>query len=205
MRNFRYAVRMGISLLALIVMPLVSQAQEQFTAGNVKPPELVGTDWINTPDNKPLTLASRKGKVTVVEFWTFGCINCQRNLPAYARWQKTFQKKGVEIIGIHTPETDEEKNPENVRKAVKRLNITYPILLDTKGENWRGWAQQWWPTVWLVDKNGKVRYRWQGELAWKGADGERLMARKIQELLNERIKPEPKTAKTDENLLPSAP
>lgn len=203
MKSSRFAARYGIALLPLSALPSVALPQRQFDTGNVKPPELVGTDWINTPDGKPITLASRKGKVTVVEFWTFGCINCQRNLPVYARWQKTFQKKSVEIIGIHTPETEEEKNPDNVRKSVKRLNITYPILLDTKGENWKGWAQQWWPTVWLVDKNGKVRYRWQGELAWKGADGERIMARKIQELLDERVAPEPKTAKADDNLLPS--
>ncbi len=194
MQKFTIGVRAALSLLTLLTLGQAANAQ-QFDSGRAEPPEFVGKEWLNTPENKPITLESRKGKVTIVEFWTFGCINCQRNLPAYARWQKSFQKKGVEIIGIHTPETEEEKDIENVKKFLKKQKITYPILFDGKSENWKAWQQQWWPTVWLVDKKGIVRYRWQGELAWKGADGERTMARKIQELLDERVEPERKAIK----------
>lgn len=153
----------------------------------VKPPELVGaeSDWLNTPDKKPIKLESRKGKVTIVHFWTFGCINCKRNLPAYARWQKKFTKKDVQIIGVHTPETEEEKEPANVEKAIKRLKITYPVLIDPKGDNWKNWQQNFWPTVYIVDKKGFVRAYWVGELEWEHAGGEDIMTRKIESLLKE--------------------
>lgn len=153
----------------------------------VKPPELVASDddWINTPENKPLKLESRKGKVTIVHFWTFGCINCKRNLPVYTRWQKKYSKKDVVIIGVHTPETDDEKDPANVAKEVKRLKITYPVVIDGKNENWKNWQQNFWPTVYIIDKKGFVRAYWVGELDWEHAGGEAIMARKIDALLKE--------------------
>ncbi len=90
------------------------------------------------------------------------------------------------IIGIHTPETDEEKVSDNVVRRVKKLGITYPILLDQKGANWRRWEQHFWPTVYLIDKNGRVRYRWAGELEFENAGGEEIMASYVQKLLEER-------------------
>ncbi len=169
----------------LSCLSLTASAQQPVVIDAV-PPELVGGPWLNSDQGKPITLASRKGKVTVVEFWTFGCINCQRNLPAYARWQKRFASKDVLIIGIHTPETDEEKVADNVTRRVKRLGITYPILLDQKGENWGRWSQYWWPTVYLIDKKGHARYRWEGELDYEHAGGEQMMARRIEDLLTEK-------------------
>src|SRR5258708_2503045 len=80
----------------------------------VAPPELVGGPWLNTGKAAPITLAARRGHVTIVEFWTFGCINCKRNLPSYAKWQKHFAGRNVLIIGIHTPETAGEKVNANV-------------------------------------------------------------------------------------------
>ena len=153
-------------------------------------PELVGGTWLNTAqddkgNNKPLRLADRRGKVTIVEFWTYGCSNCQANLPAYARWQKQFEKRDVQIIGIHTPETQSERDPKNVARFVRDNNITYPVLIDGKSENWRRWGQQYWPTVYLVDKAGRVRANWEGELNWKGAGGEAKMGRFVEALLKE--------------------
>jgi hypothetical protein len=92
----------------------------------------------------------------------------------------------VLILGIHTPETDGEREPANVTRFVKKNNITYPILLDTQGHNWKRWGQQFWPTVYLIDKRGKARYRWEGELEWQNAGGEKKMAAKIRELLAEK-------------------
>lgn len=86
---------------------------------------------------------------------------------------------------MHTPETDEEKVSSNVIRRVKQLGITYPILLDQKGKNWNRWGQQFWPTVYLIDKRGHVRYRWEGELEYQNAGGEAQMAEKINELLSE--------------------
>jgi hypothetical protein len=92
----------------------------------------------------------------------------------------------VTLIGVHTPETEGEKNLDNVRAKLKELDITYPVLVDGDGANWRRWQQQWWPTVYLIDKQGIVRYRWSGELDWKGAGGEAKMAKKIRLLVKER-------------------
>ncbi len=92
------------------------------------------------------------------------------------------------IIGVHTPQTDGEKVTANVEKQVKELGITYPVLIDKDGENWKRWEQAWWPTVYLIDKKGNARYRWAGELAWKGARGEAQLARRIGELLKEDYK-----------------
>lgn len=144
-------------------------------------PELTGQTWLNTPGGKPLTLASRRGQVTVVEFWTFGCSNCRANLPAYAKWHRVLQKEGVEVIGVHTPETDAERNPANVRRQVQQLGITYPVLLDPDYENWNRWHQQYWPAIYLVDKQGRIRETWTGELR----DAEPAFESRIQELAAE--------------------
>jgi len=148
-------------------------------------PELLGSHWLNTPDGKPVTLASRRGKVIVVEFWTFGCINCRHNLPAYAHWQQQFSNRDVVIVGVHTPETESERDPANVARQVKRLGISYPVLLDTDGANWNRWHQRYWPAVYLVDSLGRIRYGWEGELNYAGASGEAQMAQLIEELLME--------------------
>ncbi len=90
------------------------------------------------------------------------------------------------IIGVHTPETAEERVTANVERQVKRLGIAYPILLDPKGENWNRWEQEFWPTVYLIDKQGHARYRWAGELDYEHAGGEEKMAQKVEELLKEK-------------------
>lgn len=150
-------------------------------------PELVGNQWLNTA-GKPTRLAERRGKVTVVEFWTFACSNCRANLPAYTRLHRKFAPRGVAVIGVHTPETDAERDPKNVAREVKKLGITYPILLDTNHENWNRWKQQYWPTIYVLDKNGVVRSKWEGELASNGARGEAKIAHDIEQLLAEPTK-----------------
>lgn len=139
--------------------------------------------WVNSA---PIDLNSRKGQVTLVEFWTFGCINCRHNLPVYARLDKRFRAKGLALIGVHTPETESERSGENVRNAVKKLGIRYPVLLDPDGVNWSRWQLHYWPTVFLVDKLGKIRGKWEGELNYGGADGEAEVARQIEILLEEK-------------------
>jgi thiol-disulfide isomerase/thioredoxin len=148
-------------------------------------PELTGNAWVNLPKGSRLTLASRKGKVTIVHFWTYNCINCKHNLPAYARWQKRFAASGVIVIGIHSPESEAERNPTNVVRKVKELGITYPVLIDSERENWKRWGQHLWPAICLIDKQGKARYGWEGELEYRGANGEAKMTRLIEALLKE--------------------
>jgi thiol-disulfide isomerase/thioredoxin len=191
MTLYRFKMVFMLALPALIASALAIATARRARAGDGNPvamrltaPALVGDDWLNT--SGPLSLAKLRGRVVALHFWTFGCINCRHNLPSYTRWQQRFEKAGVEFIGVHTPETDSERRRENVVRRVKELGITYPILVDAGGENWARWGQQYWPTVYLIDRRGRVRYRWTGELEYGGAGGEKRMAGLIQSLLNER-------------------
>lgn len=150
-------------------------------------PELSGNQWLNAPEGA-VSLASRKGQVTVVHFWTYGCINCKRNLPVYARWHEQFGPRGVAVIGIHTPEFEQEARLDNVAAKVQAFGIGWPVLLDPKMDNWRRWKQQFWPAVYLIDRQGVIRYRWDGELNYGGIAGESLMNAAIERLLAEQPK-----------------
>lgn len=152
---------------------------------SVPAPELTGKLWLNVPDGTRLSLSSRKGKVTILHFWTYGCINCRRNLPAYDRYYKRFASKGVLVIGVHSPETKAEADPANVDRKVKELGIAYPVLVDSDRQNWNRWQQRAWPAVCLIDKLGRVRYGWEGELEYRGAGGEAKIARLVEALLKE--------------------
>ena len=153
--------------------------------GNFKTaPELVGSQWLNTPGGKPVTLAGRRGKVTVVEFYAATCSNCRANQAAYNKWAQDFKSKGVEVIGVHTPETAYERNPKNVAAEAKKLGISYPILLDG-GQNWNNYNQQYWPTIYVIDKAGKIRTQWIGELEAGGRKGTAQLTSLIQTLLAE--------------------
>lgn len=174
----------GILAAAHITMPTV-EAQVSGAKSAPVPPALVGKSWLNTPGGKPISLADRRGEVTIVQFWTFGCSNCLANLPAYEHLQKQFAGRGVEIIGVHTPETDHERDPANVARRVKALHITHPVLLDASGENWNRWRQQFWPTFYVLDRAGRVRFKWEGELNYNGAGGEKKAAALIENLLRE--------------------
>ena len=154
-------------------------ARAQFPAG-VRAPELVGSTWFNSAE--PIRLDGRAGKVTVVHFWTFGCINCKRNLDAYNRWHTRFQPESVLVLGIHSPEFSHERNAANVKEHVRKFSIEYPVLMDNDWANWKRWRQQYWPAIYVVDKAGRVRYRWAGEL---GANGEETIAKQIEKLLGE--------------------
>lgn len=150
------------------------------------PPELVGGPWLNTEGGKPVTLASRQGKVTLVAYWTFACSNCQANMPAYRRLLEKYRPKGVELVSIHTPELKIERDVEEVKKHLAKFKIDYPVLIDGQGDNWKRWVMEVWPTIFVLDKQGRVRYRWIGELAWQGAKGEEKVASVIEDLLREK-------------------
>ncbi|HEX4143059.1 MAG TPA: redoxin domain-containing protein [Pirellulales bacterium] len=147
-------------------------------------PELRGVSaWFNT---RPLTLEGLRGKVVLVHFWTFGCINCVHNLPHYQSWYEKFPKSRLEIIGIHTPETENERSVDKLRGAIAERGIEYPVVMDLEAANWKAWGNDVWPSVYVVDKKGRVRYWWYGELNWKEAKGEGFMRKKVEELLAEK-------------------
>jgi len=144
-------------------------------------PEIEGvTAWINAP---ALTLKQLRGKVVVVHFYAFGCINCIRNLPHYNAWREHFAGQDVAIIGIHRPETEAERDIQKVRERSVTAGITYPVAVDNDSRNWDAWANRVWPSVYLIDKAGFVRYWWYGELNWQGTRGEQGMRDRIVELV----------------------
>ncbi len=116
--------------------------------------------WINST---PLNLQQLKGKVVLIDFWTYSCINCIRTLPYLIAWDKAYRDKGLVIIGVHTPEFEFEKDINNVQQAVQRLGITYPVLLDSQYVTWQNFHNQYWPAHYLIDKNGQVVYEHFGE------------------------------------------
>ena len=124
-------------------------------------PELTGIEsWIGSD---PVTLASLQGKIVLIDFWTYSCINCIRTLPFILEWQEKYEPLGLRIIGVHTPEFDFEKDAENVRAAVERLGIDYPVALDNERETWDAFGVTAWPAKYLIDVDGIIRYAEVGE------------------------------------------
>ncbi|VTS02860.1 redoxin domain-containing protein [Tuwongella immobilis] len=132
----------------------------------------------------PLTFAQLKGRVVIVHFWTFGCINCQRNYPIYRDWQQRYAKKPVTIIGVHTPEFDSEKDVDRIREQAKKNELKFPILVDNDWKVWKAWRVRYWPSILLVDRHGVVRWYWEGELHLDQPAAKRF-ADRIDELLAE--------------------
>src|SRR5215831_9381880 len=119
------------------------------------------TGYINTP--APIKLADLKGKVVLVHFWTYTCINCIHTIPHLNDWYQKYSNKGLVIIGVQTPEFDSEKNIDNVKLAVKDFQVKYPIILDNNYVNWNAYGNNYWPRDYLVDNQGFIRYNHIGE------------------------------------------
>jgi len=126
-----------------------------------KAPELSGIyGWINTA---PFNMSSLHGKVVIVDFWTYSCINCLRTLPYLNAWYDKYQNQGLVIIGVHTPEFNFEKNYDNVAMAVNKYGVKYPVVLDNDYDTWNAYGNQYWPRKYIIDKNGYIRYDHIGE------------------------------------------
>lgn len=134
-------------------------------SGNLKnvgaAPEFSGiSTWLNS---NPLTMKDFKGKVVLIDFWTYSCINCIRTLPYVTEWYEKYKDNGFVIVGVHTPEFEFEKVTKNVETAIKRYNITYPVAQDNDFSTWRAYNNRYWPAHYLVDQNGNVVYTHFGE------------------------------------------
>jgi peptide-methionine (R)-S-oxide reductase len=126
-------------------------------------PEIADGTWINS---NPLTLKSLRGRVVIINFWTFGCYNCRNTLPSVKSWDARYRDKGLTIIGVHTPEFEHEKNIENVRREVAELGIRYPVITDDQNATWDAYKVKAWPTWFVIDKYGHVRWMHVGEGAY---------------------------------------
>ncbi len=127
-------------------------------------PDIKGiTAWLNTPGNTPIDLRSLRGKVVLIDFWAYSCINCQRAVPHVVGWYNAYRDKGFQVIGVHTPEYAFEKVPSNVAEGAADLGIKYPIALDNAYSTWTNYRNRYWPAEYLVDANGTVRHIMFGE------------------------------------------
>jgi len=140
-------------------------------------PSLAGAvQWLNAPE---LNAESLRGKVVLVDFWTYDCINCQHTLPYVKEWEKKYGKDGLVVIGVHTPEYGYERIIDNVKDQVKKLGITYPVAIDNNYAIWRNFDNQYWPAHYLIDAKGQVRYTHFGEGRYEAQE------QMIQQLLKE--------------------
>lgn len=124
-------------------------------------PELTNETWLNV--DSPLRLADLRGKVVMVEMWTFGCINCQNVMPSLREWHSKYKDQGLVIIGNHYPEFSFEEDLQNLKDAIVRFDIQYPVAQDNDGATWRAYKNRYWPTLYLIDKQGYLRYVHIGE------------------------------------------
>jgi cytochrome c biogenesis protein CcdA/thiol-disulfide isomerase/thioredoxin len=122
-----------------------------------------GGRWFNTPGDKPLTLKGLRGRVVLVDFWTYTCINCLRTLPHVRAWDARYRSDGLTIVGVHTPEFDFEHDSGNVKDAIARSKLRYPVVQDNDYATWNAWGNQYWPAKYLIDARGRVRYVHFGE------------------------------------------
>lgn len=127
-------------------------------------PELVGISrWLNTAGGRPLSLDGLRGRVVVVDFWTYSCINCLRTLPYLKAWDDAYRDDGLTIVGVHSPEFAFERVPSNVDGAVERLGVRYPVALDNEFKTWDAFANRYWPSKYFIDRRGSVRFVHYGE------------------------------------------
>jgi len=130
--------------------------------------------WLNSA---PLTTADLKGSVVLIQFWTFACINCQRTLPYITRWHGQYAAQDLKVIGIHTPEFAFEQDVNNIKRALQQHGITYPVPIDNEFKTWNAYANEYWPHLFLADRQGNIRYDHIGEGAYDTTE------RTIQQLL----------------------
>jgi thiol-disulfide isomerase/thioredoxin len=153
-------------------------------------PELAsGMQWLNS---KPLAMKELKGKVVLLDFWTYSCVNCLRTLPYLKQWHKKYSGRGLVIIGVHSPEFGFEKKPENVAAAVEALGVKYPVVLDSDYRVWNAWKNAWWPRKLLIDAPGVVRYDHVGEGSYEETEAQIV---KLLKEANPALKIEEKAAK----------
>jgi thiol-disulfide isomerase/thioredoxin len=183
-KNLKIILSMIVLLLAIALSLNFISANTQLagkslhvTSNSSKAPEIKAEKWINT--DKELTLENLSGKVVLIEFWTFGCYNCKNTLPKMKEWYEKYGTAQFEMIGIHCPEFDHERNFDNVKESVEDLGIKYPVAIDNAFYNWYNYDVHAWPTIFIIDKRGEIRYQKVGEGSYKKTE------ETIKELLKE--------------------
>jgi len=131
-------------------------------------PNFIGiSNWFNSP---PLDIKSLRGKVVLMDFWTYGCINCVNTLPHVTALHSKYKDRGLVIVGVHTPEFPFEKSASNVQNALKRHGITYPVAQDNESKTWNAYSNRYWPAQYIVDQSGQIVYQHDGEGQYEQMD-----------------------------------
>jgi thiol-disulfide isomerase/thioredoxin len=161
------SLRLAIAILALSAALSAAwpgawiSASAQEAPSMAPAPEITGADqWLNSP---PLSLSKLRGKVVLVEFWARECINCVHVLPHTKALYDTYGKDGLVVIGVHTPEYDEERDPVALKAAIREFGITWPVAMDNDYRIWNAYDNRYWPAIYLIDRSGRVVYRHFGE------------------------------------------
>jgi thiol-disulfide isomerase/thioredoxin len=149
----RYSI-LGVFIGLLAIVPLAGSS-----VGS-QAPEILNQTWLNS---EPLRLAELKGKVVMVEFWTFGCYNCKNVEPYIKAWHKKYAPQGLVIVGVHAPEFSHEADIGNVKNYLKKNDITYPVAIDNDFATWKRYKNRYWPARYLIDKQGVLRAVYIGE------------------------------------------
>lgn len=162
---FAATVATGAAAIAtLVASPAASAAASPAATpvnNSTTAPEFTGIDtWLNSD---PLTMQQLRGKVVLVDFWTYTCINCIHVLPYVKTWNQKYKDQGLVVVGVHTPEFPFERDRDNVKTAIKRFDITFPVAQDNRYATWRAYGNEYWPAFYLVDKKGHVAYTHFGE------------------------------------------
>ena len=194
-RAYQRLAREMAERLALPAAPSETSALDRLLAGDAHVlPESRLRDFGRAPDfqaiegwlnSEPLTLAGLRGKVVLIDFWTYSCINCLRTLPYVKRWAETYRDSGLVVVGVHTPEFAFERVPENVERAVDSLGIRYPVVLDYDYATWTAWGNRYWPAKYFIDRQGHVRFAHFGEGEYEQSENV------IRTLLAEEALPDP--------------
>jgi thiol-disulfide isomerase/thioredoxin len=162
----RLLLKVGGVALALVGVGLAGHLLARDSYGPM--PSLAGaTQWLNAA---PQDAATLKGKVVLVDFWTYDCINCRRSLPHVGEWARRYADQGLVVVGVHTPEYDYEHDIASLRAQVGQLGITWPVAVDNDYRIWNAWGNQFWPAHYLVDRKGQVRHVHFGEGDYAGQE-----------------------------------
>ena len=176
-RNLLIGIAVGVIFVAisvyvtgltrLVLSPFRSSSSTYKTSEAATAPDLASGEWINS---EPLKLKDLRGHVVLNEFWTFGCINCRNTLPFIKGWYDRYHNQGLTLIGVHSPEFEEERNVENLRREVASLGIRYAVVTDNDYQTWNAYHVEAWPTTFLLDKQGRIRWMHEGEGAYDEAE-----------------------------------
>ena len=153
------AAAYATGLTRFLLSPFGSSSEYE-SSKSATAPELASGSWINS---EPLKLEDLRGRVVLIEFWTFGCFNCRNTVPFVKSWDDRYRQQGLTVIGVHSPETGDESKIEDVRREVASLGINYPVVTDNDHQTWKAYDAYAWPTIFLLDKQGRIRWMRVGE------------------------------------------